>query len=222
YEATYPIHPITGLAQLEYNREKPYEKYISYYNEYLPQDSIAIPKYYVVGAQEAAVIKNLQLNGVHFETVQDFHKEKLTCMVVKSYKAPTRPYEGHFKLSEIELVRTEQEIMLKPGDIIIPTQQERANFIHAVLQAEAEDSYFTWNFFDSYLQQKEYFSAYVFKAQIEDLLSKNPELKKSYEEKKALDIKFAQSEWDQLFYIYQRSPYFEQTFMRLPVYEIKD
>jgi hypothetical protein len=222
YEASYPIHPITGLAQLEYNREKPYEKYISYYNEYLPQDSIAIPKYYVVGAQEAAVIKNLQLNGVHFETVQDFHKEKLTCMVVKSYKAPTRPYEGHFKLSEIELVRTEQEIMLKPGDIIIPTQQERANFIHAVLQAEAEDSYFTWNFFDSYLQQKEYFSAYVFKAQIEDLLSKNPELKKSYEEKRALDIKFAQSEWDQLFYIYQRSPYFEQTFMRLPVYEIKD
>jgi hypothetical protein len=90
------------------------------------------------------------------------------------------------------------------------------------LQPEAEDSYFTWNFFDSYLQQKEYFSAYVFKAQIEDLLSKNPELKKSYEEKKALDIKFAQSESDQLFYIYQRSPYFEQTFMRLPVYEIKD
>jgi hypothetical protein len=222
YEATYPIHPITGLAQLEYNREKPYEKYISYYNEYFPQDSIAIPKYYVVGAQEAAVIKNLQLNGVHFETVQDFHKEKLTCMVVKSYKAPTRPYEGHFKLSEIELMRTEQEIMLKPGDIIIPTQQERAYFIHAVLQPKAEDSYFTWNYFDSYLQQKEYFSAYVFKAQIEDLLSKNPELKKSYEEKKALDIKFAQSEWDQLFYIYQRSPYFEPTFMRLPVYELND
>jgi hypothetical protein len=45
-------------------------------------------------------------------------------------------------------------------------------------------------------------------------------LKKTYEEKKALDIKFAQSEWDQLFYIYQRSPYFEQTYMRLPVFQI--
>jgi hypothetical protein len=120
------------------------------------------------------------------------------------------------------VVSSEQTILLKPGDILVPAQQYRANFIHAVLQPKAEDSYLTWNFFDSYLQQKEYFSAYVFKAQIESILENNPLLKKAYEEKKALDIKFAQSEWDQLFYIYQRSPYFEPTFMRLPVYELND
>jgi hypothetical protein len=105
---------------------------------------------------------------------------------------------------------------------MVPTQQDRAQFIHAVLQPQAEDSYLSWNFFDSYLQQKEYFSSYVFKEQIEQILENDPQLKKSYEEKKALDIKFAQSEWDQLFYIYQRSPYFEQTFMRLPIYQIVD
>jgi hypothetical protein len=222
YKAVYPIHPITGLAQLEYDRKQPYEKYIPYYHFYIPQDSIAVPKYYIVGGQETKVIASLKANGVEFQTLDSFETKTVTCQFVKSYKAPTRPYEGHFKLSEIEIASSEQAILLKPGDILIPAEQERAYFIHAVLQAKAEDSYFTWNFFDSYLQQKEYFSAYVFKAQIEDLLSKNPELKKSYEEKKALDIKFAQSEWDQLFYIYQRSPYFEQTFMRLPVYELND
>lgn len=222
YKAVYPIHPITGLAQLEYDRKQPYEKYIPYYHFYIPQDSIAVPKYYIVGGQETRVIASLKANGVEFQTLDSFETKTVTCQFVKSYKAPTRPYEGHFKLSEIEIASSEQAILLKPGDILIPAEQERAYFIHAVLQAKAEDSYFTWNFFDSYLQQKEYFSAYVFKAQIEDLLSKNPELKKSYEEKKALDIKFAQSEWDQLFYIYQRSPYFEQTFMRLPVYELND
>jgi len=33
-------------------------------------------------------------------------------------------------------------------------------------------------------------------------------------------VQFAKSEWDQLFFIYQNSSYFEQTFMRLPIYLI--
>jgi hypothetical protein len=222
YKAVYPIHPVTGLAQLEYDRKQPYEKYIPYYHQYLPKDSVACPKYYIVGAQETKVIACLRANGVIFETLQKFENRDLTCQFVKSYKAPTRPYEGHFKLSEIETATSVQSILLKPGDVLIPTQQDRASFIHAVLQPRAEDSYLTWNFFDSYLQQKEYFSSYVFKDQIETILKNDPKLNKAYEEKKALDIKFAQSEWDQLFYIYQRSPYFEPTFMRLPVYELND
>lgn len=220
YQATYPIHPITGLAQLEYNQLLPYEKYIPYFNKYDAQDSIAIPKYYVVGGQETEVIANLKLNGVSFETISEFRKEKLSCFVVKNYKAPTRPYEGHFKLYEIELLQTEQEILLKPGDIVIPTQQERALFLHSVLQGKAEDSYLSWNFFDSYLQQKEYFSAYVFKNQIETILQQNPTLKQAFELRKQLDIQFANSEDAQLYFIYQNSPYFEPTFMRLPIYEL--
>jgi hypothetical protein len=222
YAAIYPKHPITGLAQLEYDQQKPYEQFIPYFNAYLPKDSIAIPKYYVVGGQETEVIQSLQLNGVAFQVIDSFYYKEVNCFVVKDYKAPTRPYEGHFKLSNIQIANSTQKLLLKPGDIMVPTQQDRAQFIHAVLQPQAEDSYLSWNFFDSYLQQKEYFSSYVFKEQIEQILENDPQLKKSYEEKKALDIKFAQSEWDQLFYIYQRSPYFEQTFMRLPIYQIVD
>ena len=220
YAAIYPKHPITGLAQLEYDQQKPYEQFIPYYNEYLPKDSIAIPKYYIVGGQETEVLKNLQLNGVVYQVIDSFYLEEVNCFVVKDYKAPTRPYEGHFKLSNIEIENRMQKLQLKPGDILVPSKQDRALFIHSVLQPNAEDSYLSWNFFDSYLQQKEYFSAYVFKSQIEEILAKDPNLKKAYEEKKALDIKFSQSEWEQLLYIYQRSPYFEQTFMRLPIYLI--
>jgi uncharacterized iron-regulated membrane protein len=70
------------------------------------------------------------------------------------------------------------------------------------------------------LQQKEYFSPYVFKDQIESILNAQPALKASYEERKRLDVKFASDEWEQLYFIYQNSPYFEPSFMRLPVYEI--
>jgi len=139
-------------------------------------------------------------------------------LVVKDYKSLSKPYEGHFKLSEIEIKSSLQTIKLKPGDILIPSKQKGSNFIHSVLQGRAEDSYLSWNFFDSYLQQKEYFSNYVFIEQISQILKENPKLKKEYEEMKAGDEKFRNSEWDQLYFIYCRSPYFEQTFMRLPIY----
>jgi hypothetical protein len=155
---------------------------------------------------------------VQFEVVTDFSKKRVYCQIVKDYKAPSRPYEGHFKLSQIQIETTEKEIELKPGDVIISSKQNSVLFLHAVLQGEAEDSYLSWNYFDSYLQQKEYFSTYVFKEKIAKILEENPLLKKEYEARKALDIKFANNEWDQLFYIYARSPYFEQTFMRLPIF----
>ena len=53
-------------------------------------------------------------------------------------------------------------------------------FIHSVPQPELEDAYLSWNFFDS-LQQKEYFSSYVFIDKIEEILNNDIKLKKEYE-----------------------------------------
>ena len=60
---------------------------------------------------------------------------------------------------------------------------------------------------------------YLFIDQVAEILKANPELKATFEDKKASDPNFKNSEWEQLYFIYSNSPYFEQTFMRLPVYE---
>jgi hypothetical protein len=219
YEHSFPLHPITGLKELTYDRTLPYELMIPWFKTYMPKDSIAVPKYYVVGGQEQEVINRLTANHVIFETLTTDQIDTLTVFSVKSYKSPSNPYEGHFKLSKIEVGESRQELRLKPGDILIPSAQDGALFIHAALQPRAEDSYLTWNFFDSYLQQKEYFSNYVFKDQIADILAKDQKLNEEYQLRKATDEKFRNSEWDQLYFIYSRSPYFEQTFMRLPIYQ---
>ena len=53
-----------------------------------------------------------------------------------------------------------------------------------------------------------------------EILNAQPKLKEVYEARKRLDLKFANDEWEQLYFIYQNSPYFEPSFMRLPVYEV--
>lgn len=222
YEAIYPEHPVTGLKQLGYDQTQPYEKYIPYYNHYLAKDSTSVPKYYIVSGQETAIIERLKINQVEFTRVNasTATQMKVSCFIVKDYKAPSKPYEGHFKLQNLQVGKQLITLELKPGDILISCSQDKANFIHAVLQPLTEDSYLTWNFFDSYLQQKEYFSPYVFKEQIAEILEAQPKLKEAYDTRKRLDLKFANDEWEQLYFIYQNSPYFEPSFMRLPVYEV--
>jgi hypothetical protein len=219
FEHSFPLHPITGLKELTYDRSMPYERAIPWYRTYVAADSVRIPKFYVVGGQEQHVIDRLKANHVAFETLTADQIDTLTVFSVKSYKSSSSPYEGHFKLSKIEVGESQQLVKLKPGDILIPSNQDAALFIHASLLPRTEDSYLTWNFFDSYLQQKEYFSNYVFKDQIAEILAKDKALNEEYQLRKATDEKFRNSEWDQLYFIYSRSPYFEQTFMRLPIYQ---
>ena len=212
---------ITGLAHLSYDQSKPYERFIPFYRYYEAQDSVLIPSYYILRGQERRIINQLSSNGIEYEVLKEEKKFWVMAQVVKSFDAISKPYEGHYMHNAKEIERIGQWITFKPGDVIIPTKQNGAQFLHSVLQPEAEDSYFTWNYFDSYLQEKEYFSNYVFKDKIKEILQNNPDLQKQYEEKKQTDSSFAESEWQQLYFLYQNSAYFEKSYMMLPVFELK-
>ena len=104
------------------------------------------------------------------------------------------------------------------GSVIIPVRQNGINFILSTLIPDTEDSYFRWNFFDSYLQQKEYFSSYVFEDKAIELLREDSKLAEAFLKRREEDEKFRLSQWEQLLYIYKRSPYYEQTDHLLPIY----
>ena len=63
---------------------------------------------------------------------------------------------------------------------MIVMNQVANRFLIETLEPQAEDSYFTWNFFDAILGQKEGYSAYSFEDIAADYLKKNPELKRSW------------------------------------------
>jgi hypothetical protein len=56
---------------------------------------------------------------------------------------------------------------------------------------------------------------------VRSILFSNPGLKQEFDEKKEKDAEFAKSEWQQLYFLYQHSPYFEPSYRMLPVYELK-
>jgi len=111
-----------------------------------------------------------------------------------------------------------EPIQFYRGDIVIPTNQPSNKFIVEMLEPQGVDSYFAWNFFDSILQQKEWFSDYIFEDEAEQMLSANPDLRAEFEAKKKAEPQFSQNHWWMLYWLYQQSEHFENSFNRFPVY----
>jgi hypothetical protein len=219
FEHSYPVSEVTGKPRLFYDRTKPYSKYIPHYNTYVSKDSAAVPQSYIVGLQCRKVIERLAANGIQYTVFETDTVMNVWITRVISFKSSGNPYEGHYLHNSVETVLEEQRVQVKKGDILIDAKQQ-PSYLHSVFQAEAEDSFFAWNFFDSYVQQKEYFSAYVFEDRAAQLLVENPDLKKRFEEKLNSDEKFRNSTWEQLYFIYRNSPNFEPSWHRLPVYQL--
>lgn len=217
FEFSRPISAVTGLPRLKYHRDRPFEKMIPYFNRFEAQDSIAIPRYVHIGGQCSDVIARLKANGVQMTEIQEVESAYVSTFRIAGFESTKAPYEGHFLHSKVQTEFLEHRMNFKPGDVIVPMDQPNRRFILSVLVPDAPDSYFTWNFFDSYVQQKEYFSAYVFEDYAEEMLKKDEHLRKEFEIKKSSDASFAESEWAQLYFLYKRSPYYEPMHNVLPV-----
>ena len=220
YAATYKPSEVSGLKRLYYDRSKPFTKQIPYQNTFVVDEQVDKPRAYVIPQAWPEVMAQLKRNGI---TVQALPKDTLmsvSAYYITDYKSPQRPYEGHYIHTGVK-VRTEtQSIQFYKGDYLVLTNQPANRYIVETLEPQGVDSFFAWNFFDSILDQKEYFSDYIFEDTAADLLRKDPELRKKLDEKKAMDKAFAQNAAAQLDFIYRQTPYYEKTHNRYPVYRL--
>ncbi len=220
FESTNPIDSTTGLKRLFYDRSKSYFKKVPYYQTHVSKSEVKIPSYFIIGSQEKEVIERLKMNQVMYQTITKDSTVEVNRYRIEKFKSLDKPYEGHFKHHSVQFEKFKVTQSLKKGDILIPTKQKAMFYLLSTLIPDAEDSYFSWNFFDSYLQQKEYFSSYVFIDQAKFILENNPKLKVEFDKRKNENEQFRNSEWEQLYFIYKNSEFFEKSFMILPVYSI--
>jgi hypothetical protein len=111
-------------------------------------------------------------------------------------------------------------IALVKGSLLIPTAQLAKNYLIHSLEPNSQEGFFAWNFFDSMLQQKEWFSDYVFEEIAAELLATDRALKARFDNAMAGDKTMAEDHWQQLYWVYKNSKYYESTAFRIPVFGI--
>jgi hypothetical protein len=139
---------------------------------------------------------------------------------IDEYRSSPAPYEKHHRNSELKTSSALTAISFLKGDYIIPTDQPGKRFLVEMLEPTGDDSYFSWNFFDAILQQKEGYSGYRWEGLAAAYLNDHPELKAKLEEKKKEDPEFGRNAAAQLEFVYRNSPYYEPAHLRYPVYRL--
>lgn len=216
YQAKKRKSQVTGMQRLMYDRNSPYTKNINYYNHYLPGPAIKVPEFYVIPQAWSAVIKRLEDHGVEYKRLSTDLELSVDAYYIDEYTTSKSAYEGHFIHSDVQVRSETQSLKFYKGDFVISTSQLNRRLIVEVLEPTGPDSYFAWNYFDPILMQKEWFSDYVFEETAAKLLENDPKLKAEYDAfRESQDF---DSHWPLLYYIYQRSPHFEPSFNRYPVF----
>jgi hypothetical protein len=220
YMAGHKPSEVSGHPRLYYDRSKPFEKQIPFYNNYEAKDFIEKPKAYIIPQGWWKVIELLKLNKVQMMPLKKDTTIEVEVYHIDDYKSSARQYEMHHPNSEVKISVTAQKMKFRKGDMYIPMNQVANRFLIETLEPQAQDSYFAWNYFDAILGQKEGYSAYAFEDIASGYLIQHPELKTKLEEKRMSDTAFAKNGSAQLNFVFQNSSYFEPVNMRYPVFRV--
>jgi hypothetical protein len=217
YEASQIASDVTGGNRLFYDREKPFTRNIPYFNQYRVSESVKLPAGYLIPREWHTVIDLMKLNSVSMQIIKTPDTVPAEIYRINSVESRTAPYEGHFFHDKIDLTTVTAPILVREGDVVIPVDQDRARYIVEALEPKAMDSLFRWNRFDTVLQQKEYFSPYVFENTAEKLLAENQALREEFNARKQSDSDFSGNRRAQLEFLYKRSENYERSHRRYPI-----
>ena len=214
------VSEVTGLPRMYYRHDKPFESPVKFYCYFKGEQEVEKPKAYIIPQGWHRAHDKLTLNKIPMKRLAKDTLMEVEAYRIESYKAATQPYENHFRHSNVKVTKAKEKILLLKGDYLVEMGKHTDRFVVEMLEPTGADSYFTWNFFDAILQQKEGYSNYRWEDVAAEWLRQNPELKKQLDAKKAAEPEFAKNAGQILNWVYRNSPYFEPSFMRYPVYRL--
>ena len=220
YEGTYIDSKVTTGKRLFYDSTKPYTKPVKYYNNFIATKSVAIPKAYILQQGWHKVVDRLRNNQIQFTRLENDTLISVEVNHIDTFETRKTAYEGHYLHYNTSITKATQDILFRKGDVYIDTNQNGVRYLLETLEAEATDSFFNWNFFDTILQQKEGFSSYVFEDVAAQILVDNSAIKRAFDEKMKNDTVFAENPRMQLNFIYKNSQHYEKAHLRVPVFKI--
>ena len=220
YQATYKPSDVSGLRRLYYDRTKPFEKQVPLYNTFTDTLSVTKPEAYIIPQGWWKVIDRLKENKVAMRKIGRDTTIEVEWYRIENYQSLGRPYEGHHLNSKVKVSKATKKMQFRKGDYYIPMDQKANRFLIETLEPQGEDSYFTWNFFDPILGQKEGYSDYHFEDIAAGYLKDHPQLAKELDERKKTDSLFRNNADAQLNFVYQHSEWIEPAYLQYPVYRL--
>ncbi len=123
---------------------------VPYFGLYTPDRTIPFPAGYLITAQDMTVIGKLIDHGILVERLTAPVTLEVESYTVTGLQAATRLNQGHYP-NTVEGEYVTGEVKFPAGTFYVTTAQPLAPVAAYLLEAESDDGFLYWNFFDRYL-----------------------------------------------------------------------
>jgi murein tripeptide amidase MpaA len=214
-EARTDISEVSGKARVVFGT-KPVDYTVPFYDEVKVTKSVAPPLYYIVPPQWKDVIEILAAHGLRLQRLAAPAEIEVESYRFSDTKWAPWPFEGRlrasFKTSTVRERRT-----YAAGSVVVPLAQPGSRVAIHLLEPDAPDSFASWGFFNAIFEQKEDAEDYKLEKLAREMLARDENLRREFEERLKADEKFAASPEARLRFFYQRSPYWDRQMNLYPV-----
>lgn len=184
--------------------------------EKVPAVEVEVPKAYWIPPQYQDVINRLQLHGIAMTRLEKAGSLELQQLSASNAELANRSFEGRVGV-KASFSPVWGEFALPAGTVRVSTDQPLGALAVALLQPEGPDSFFSWGFFHGMFERTEYFETYAMLPWIEQELKSNKKLAADFAAAIKADAKLAKDGQARLNWFYQRSPFYDQTYLKYPV-----
>lgn len=221
YEYTREPSAISGALMTRYDNKRPQIWRIPLKDEVKPVVSVPAPRggYVVPAAYASWVQAKLSLHGIESHVIPQASRTEVQTFRATSATPASQTFEGRTTM-RVEGDWKNEERDIPAGSLYVPIAQARSYLAMTLLEPKDPDSFLSWGFFNSAFERKEYMEAYVAEAVGEQMLKKDPAVKREFERRLAQDPAFAQSPGARLDFFYQRSPSWDEQLNLYPIYRV--
>jgi len=214
-ESRTELSDISGTQRVVFGT-KPKDVTIPLYDESKVAAAVAPPLYYIVPPQWKSIIDVIAAHGLKMQRLTAPATLEVESYRFSDVKFAETPFEGRVMPSfKSNLVRERRTF--PAGSIVVPLAQPAGHVAVHLLEPDAPDSFVAWGFFNAIFEQKEYGEEYVLEKLAREMLAKDENLRREFEQKVANDPKFAASANARLNFFYERSPYWDEQLNLYPV-----
>ncbi|HWT01795.1 MAG TPA: M14 family metallopeptidase [Pyrinomonadaceae bacterium] len=214
-ESRTEMSDISGQERVVFG-SKPVDMTLPFYDEGRVATAVAPPLYYVVPPQWKSVIEVLAAHGLRLQRLAAPATIGVETYRFTEVKFAPAPFEGRvlpsYKTNPVKERRT-----FPAGSVVVPVAQPAGFVAIHLLEPQAPDSFVAWGFFNAAFEQKEYGEDYVLEKLARELLAKDENLRREFEQRLKSDPQFASSPGARLNFFYERSPYWDREMNLYPV-----
>lgn len=216
YPRTMDSSAVTGGKYPRWDRSKPQIDTVPYFASFRARKSIGVPAAYIIPREWTDVIERLRLHGVKLDTLTSESQLSVQLYRLDSVKFEKESYEGRVRVSYQSMVR-DTTMTFPVGTVVVDPRQAAGRIAMLLLEPEGSDSFLSWGFMNTVLEQKEYGEAYVIDPFADSLYAANAEVRAEFDARVSADTSFAKSISAKRDFFYKRSRFAEAGYNWYPI-----